>query len=93
MKILKNLRNDLVRLRNLSTEKTGNLRNSPVLEKTHRFLYSDTELFKKELCIYFLDTYQSYKQRNLKVLFTYYFCCFLPRGFEFNEEWGEGLGF
>ena len=33
MKILKNLRNDLVRLRNLSTEKTGNLRNIPVLEK------------------------------------------------------------
>ena len=40
---MKNLRNDLVRLRNLSSEKTGNLRNSPVLEKTHRFLYSDTE--------------------------------------------------
>ena len=43
MKILKNLRNHLASLRNLSSEKTGNLRNSPVLEKTHRFLYSDTE--------------------------------------------------
>ena len=30
---MKNLRNDLVRLRNLSSEKMGNLRNSPVLEK------------------------------------------------------------
>ena len=31
---MKNLRNDLVRLRNLSIEKTGNLRNSALLEKT-----------------------------------------------------------
>ena len=43
VKILKKLRNDLVRLRNLITEQTGNLRNSPVLEKKHRFLYFDTE--------------------------------------------------
>jgi hypothetical protein len=43
VKILKNLRNDLVKLRNLSIEKMGNIRNSPVLEKTHRFLYSNTE--------------------------------------------------
>ena len=28
-------------LRNLGSERTGNLRNSPVLEKTHRFLYCD----------------------------------------------------
>ena len=43
VKILKNLRINLVRLRNLSIEKTGNIRNSPVLKKTHRLLYSDTE--------------------------------------------------
>ena len=36
-------RNDLVRLRNLSSKKTGKLRNSPVLEETNRFLYADTE--------------------------------------------------
>ena len=47
MKILKNLRNDLVRLRNLSSEKKGNIRNSPLLEKTHCFLYSDTECILK----------------------------------------------
>ena len=48
---MKNLRSNLVRLRNpklwsfeetwVLSEKTGNLRNSPVLEKTHRFLYCD----------------------------------------------------
>ena len=47
MKTLKNLRNDLVRLRNLSSEKKGNIRNSPLLEKTHCFLYSDTECILK----------------------------------------------
>ena len=55
MKILKNLRNELVRLRNLSSEKTGNLRNSPALEKTHRFLYSDTE------CIGFFNIFVAHK--------------------------------
>jgi hypothetical protein len=34
MKILKNIRNDIIRLRKPCSEKTGNLRNSPLLEKT-----------------------------------------------------------
>jgi hypothetical protein len=38
VKISKNLRNDLVRIENLNSEKTGNLRNSPVLEKKPAFL-------------------------------------------------------
>ena len=38
MKILKNLRNDLVRLRNASIEKLGNLRNKPSTGKTPPFL-------------------------------------------------------
>ena len=38
MKILKNLRNDLVRLRNASSEKMGYLRNKPSTGKTPLFL-------------------------------------------------------
>ena len=45
VKILKHLRNDLVRLRNVSGENMENSRNNPstVKKKPHRFLYSDTE--------------------------------------------------
>ena len=38
---LEKFNEDLVRLRNLRSEKMGNLRSSPV----NRFLYSDTELY------------------------------------------------
>ena len=67
MKILKNLRNDLVRLRNLSSEKTGNIRNSPLLEKTHCFLYSDT------VCILKLDS-QSLSIKDVAMLFSCHRC-------------------
>ena len=58
---MKILRNHLIRLRNLSSEKKRNLRNSPVLEKTHRFLYSDTECIDplhsrfRRLCVLYLE--------------------------------------
>ena len=44
VKTLKNLRN------NLSSEKTGDLRNNPLLEETNHFLYSDTECSSKNHC-------------------------------------------
>ena len=45
----------------------GNIRNSPVLEKTHRFLYSDTECIVKDFFRQFIECHSLWQNASVAI--------------------------